>query len=1258
MAERLTFTLEGRDDLSRVLGHAGDSADRLRAQMVDAADGSGRAILQLERDSNGILRDLEGNFLTAGDAAALMAHRAEESSRRVTTWGEAAEAAGRAGDQLKKSLLTLAPAAIPMAAALAPLAASTVAAGVGMAALGVAAGRQVAAMSEAAEAEKKYNDAVETSGKNSAEAVKAQLAYAKQMAALPPATREAAAALSVMKDSYSDWSDSLAQDTTGPLIKGMSTLQGIFPKLTPTVKGAAEQLDRLMTLAAGGVASPGFDGFMAKVDKWSTGALTRATDGLVRLLRTAETGEMSGGLTEFMAWAREQGPAVSATLQDVGRALLHVLDAGAEVGVGMLSVVQALAQLVAAVPPELITTLLQLAIAIRAVTLAAAGAAAARTAIAALGTSLVAMRVAAAAAPGPLAAAGAAIATLSRTAKLALVGTGIGILALVIGEIAAAGEEAPIDVDKMTRSLAELGQTGELTGTALAEFGQDFSGLGKTIGEVLDPSVMENIDNWLHDLPGGWFNAGTATEKFTEQADAADKALASLVAGGKADLAAAALERMLGSMDAEKAEKLRSALDDYDGALADSAFEAELAAQAQGLFGAQAQETQAKLDAQKASADGLRQSLQALNDVNRAGVNAQIAFEAALDSTKEAAEKNAGAWGRGATSMDLTTEKGRTAASALTDLAAKTDAATSAARESGASWDTVNGIYKQGREQLIASAQQMGMTETAARQLADQILKTPDKTARIKGNLEDLEAKLAAAKEKLGKVPDSRKAQVRAEISQLERQLNAARTKLDALDGKVATTYVTTVYSSDRVVSPTGSGPGGFPKYARGTSSAESGWALVGEEGPELVRMRGGEQVFDHLTSRKMAASMADYPGLSLGRQVGAGLSTGMLQSTIGVEAAARRMAAGVEAGVRAELQIASPSRKMQDLMKDVKAGLVRGLTGSKSEIKAAARELADSIWAAFDGKKTDQDKALVRLVSETNDTLQRLATKRDSVKRQLASAQELLETRVAARDQLRASARSAAQGASSLSSLGLEPKEVTTSSIKVGLQQKLAKLRQFRRYVEALAKRGLNRNLMRQILLMGPDEGYAYASALAGMSTADFKEVNQLQTQIDTEADKVGKAGSNALYGAGIASAQGLVNGLKSQQSAIEAQMIEIAKGMERAIKKALGIRSPSRVAWAIGANFGQSTGSGVLSALPAVGRAVDAVAERMAGIRPMPGQPVAGIGAGVAAGPSIIANITITDAMDPVRVGHEVQRVLLHLKRTQGINVSLGVG
>ncbi len=43
--------------------------------------------------------------------------------------------------------------------------------------------------------------------------------------------------------------------------------------------------------------------------------------------------------------------------------------------------------------------------------------------------------------------------------------------------------------------------------------------------------------------------------------------------------------------------------------------------------------------------------------------------------------------------------------------------------------------------------------------------------------------------------------------------------------------------------------------FARGTNAAPTGFAWVGEEGPELVRFRGGEQVYDSRRSMQMAAN-------------------------------------------------------------------------------------------------------------------------------------------------------------------------------------------------------------------------------------------------------------------------------------------------------------------------------------------------------------------------------------------------------------------
>ncbi|MGW1246916.1 hypothetical protein [Streptomyces sp. NPDC002535] len=1265
MAERLTFILEGRDDLSRVLGHAGASAERMRRQMEDASDGSGRAMLTLTQDAQGRLHDLEGHFVSASDAAALLATRTGEAARPVADWSRAADEARRVGRELRMSWLALTPAALPMAATLAPIAASTLAAGAGMAVLALASGRQVAAMMEAAQAEKKYNDAVEDSGRSSAAAVKAQVAYAKQMAKLPPETRKAAAALSVFKDSYTSWADSLAGDTTAPLIKGLGVVQGIFPKLTPTVKGAAAQLDRLLMIAGGGVSSPGFDGFMAKVDKWSTGALTRANDALVHLLRTADRPAVSGGIGDFMAWAREQGPAVSATLRDLGRALLNLLDAGSDVGVGMLTVVQALSHLVAAVPAEAITMMLQLAIAIKATAIAMALLGAARAFMAAFTAQLATMGAASTATSGRMAALTASFGAMSRGAKAALIGSGIGLLVIALSELSQMGKRAPADIDQMTGSIRNLGHTGLLSGEAARVMGQDFGELEKALRTLARPSNLDATQQWLTQLIG---MDSTPVSEAKDTLDALDQSLANLVRSGNAEAAADALKVAAANIGNLTADELRTQMDGYRQALDDVAFEQQLAAAAMGLFGQQALATKQKLDAQKMSADGLRQSIQALNDVNRAGLGGQIAFEAALDATTKAAKDNAGAWGVGASTYDLTTEKGRTAATALTDLAAKTDAATAAARESGASWSTVNGIYDRGRQKLIESAQQMGLSEGAARRLADQILKTPDKTARLKGNLEDLQAKLADAKRRLASVPDSKKAAIRAEISQLQAQVARAKGAIASVQGKTVSVMVQYRAShsgaSDFTKSIGGYAGGGSPK------PGETFW--VGENGPELMTLgRGGSaRVYDHQTSMGMVRQT------STGGDAGAGLIAGMLGARSGVEQAARVMASGVEAGIRSELEIASPSRKtrrlmghagdgaaqglararaklkaqMKPLMDDIKGGIIRGLTGSKAQIQATAADLNKDIWRAWEGQKTDKDSNLVKLVNREHDKLQKLASKRDALASKVKNAQDLLRSRIEEQANFRAGVKATAQNASSLSSLGLEPKEVTAGSIRAGLQQKLVKLRQFNRYITMLTKRGLNKNLLRQLLAMGPEEGFAYAAALAGMTATEFKQTNAIQKQIDTEADSLGRASAKHLYDAGVNSAKGLVAGLQSQQKAIEQQMVQIARGMERAIKKALGIKSPSRVGMAIGANFGQSVGGGVVAALPDVGRAVDAVAGRMAGIRPMPGRPSAGLAVSAAAGGGAPVYITVQGAIDPVSTAKQIQKVLVTLRRTNG--------
>ncbi|CAM5616740.1 hypothetical protein SALBM135S_04410 [Streptomyces alboniger] len=99
----------------------------------------------------------------------------------------------------------------------------------------------------------------------------------------------------------------------------------------------------------------------------------------------------------------------------------------------------------------------------------------------------------------------------------------------------------------------------------------------------------------------------------------------------------------------------------------------------------------------------------------------------------------------------------------------------------------------------------MGLTRAQAQRLAGQILKTPNKTAYLRGNLQDLQAKLAAAKQKLRTVPDSRKAAIRADIRDLQEKIRLAKGAIASVKGKTVgigvytTNYIRTVRSGSNV---------------------------------------------------------------------------------------------------------------------------------------------------------------------------------------------------------------------------------------------------------------------------------------------------------------------------------------------------------------------------------------------------------------------------------------------------------------------------
>ncbi|MFE9391190.1 hypothetical protein [Streptomyces sp. NPDC006784] len=666
---------------------------------------------------------------------------------------------------LTGALLSLATAAIPVAASLAPIVPLALSAGTAMGVLGVAAAGQIVHLAHASEAESKYQDAVKEHGRTSAEAAQASADYARVVEQMPAPTRQAAAAFSSLRGQYKSWSDALAGDTMPVFTRGLETLSGTLPKISPLARTASDGLQRLITIAAGGIESPGFDRLISKVDALAGTALRRATDGLLTFIRSAQTGSVGGGVSSFMDYARAHGPLAGETMRNLGQVLLKLLEAASDVGVGMLTVVNAFASLASSVPTGLISNLLQVYAAFKLIKLAAVGMTAVNAGVATMVTQITAMRTAAAGAATRMAGLRAAMAAIPAGGQLALAAAAAAVLTVGVSKLISKMDEAPPSAERLSRSMIAFARSGKISGEAARVFGKDLSGFGDAVARIAHPSVTERLKDVGHELVTLGFGTEASLDKAQKSTKSVDKALSDLVSKGHADIAAVGFERFAKAAGKGKTstDKLRGMLPKYKEALANAKVEQQLVAQSMGLFGAQALKTKSKLDAQKTSADGLRQAIQALNDVNRSALGAEADFEQAIDDAAKAAKKGAGALHMHNGELDLNGQKARDNYRALQDLATKTDEAAGKAREQGQSWQKVSGVYERGRSKLLAYAKQMGLSSKEARQLVSQLLNIPSsKTMRMRMETEDAVRGLTSVVNAIRKTPDRKSITVKA----------------------------------------------------------------------------------------------------------------------------------------------------------------------------------------------------------------------------------------------------------------------------------------------------------------------------------------------------------------------------------------------------------------------------------------------------------------------------------------------------------------
>lgn len=380
----------------------------------------------------------------------------------------------------------------------------------------------------------------------------------------------------------------------------------------------------------------------------------------------------------------------------------------------------------------------------------------------------------------------------AKGASIAALGIG-GVLAVgaaAFGAYASAAAESRQRVDDLTQALqasngALDANVAKVRATALESQGalQAAQELGVSIEDVTqaslgDAAARQRVNEALamyrqtgsgvNAMNAGYVRSSSDAAVATKsQADAA-QLLTEVIGGGNQELqdAIAKQQRMAEAQGAGAASSQESA-DAY--ATADAAL---------GKIGESADQAATDLNE-------LVSALFATQDAALAVSDAQIGFEAAVDAAAEAAAKN----GR---NLRLSTEAGRDNQTALNNLAKKSKDYVASLIEQGASSGRVAKATQNARSAFIENARAMGVSRARAAELATEMGLIPKDT---KAAVSSPGAK--ASKEQINEVKNAIKNLPKSTQTKILSAFNrggidAARSALNSINGKTATTYIVT----------------------------------------------------------------------------------------------------------------------------------------------------------------------------------------------------------------------------------------------------------------------------------------------------------------------------------------------------------------------------------------------------------------------------------------------------------------------------------
>jgi tape measure domain-containing protein len=370
-----------------------------------------------------------------------------------------------------------------------------------------------------------------------------------------------------------------------------------------------------------------------------------------------------------------------------------------------------------------------------------------------------------------------------------------------------------------------------------------------------------------------------------------------------------------------------------------------------------------------------------------------------------------------------------------------------------------------------------------------------------------------------------------------------------------------------------------------------------------------------------------------MGQYIVLGLANGMGDSSAAV-ASAESMGVAVIDAFKDTFEITSPSKVMNDIGQYVGQGFAQGLTKSGDDIKKSFTDLNNKLTDAMVNAratiKREQDKLdrlrrakhrdaseirqtqavirqnqdllnrsnaghilLVKTLTKEKLTLQGLAKDYANIAVRLDDAKKALEEATKTRDD---AVRSFSDQYATLPDIVTTDAEGNAIDQLVTYEQALANqaaaVGAYQATLDQLRALGLDDATYQKLLKEGTADQQFATQLLSGGKTA-VDGLNALDAQLMSVSQTLATNAAHNLYQAGVDAAQGLVNGIASQQATINQMMVNIANSMVRAIKKKLKIKSPSEIFADIGRQSTEGMAKGLTDSAKVVTDAVSTVAD-----------------------------------------------------------------